>query len=598
MRWPTLSAGAWKALLIVVALLVTGLWMTELWYAPRTLAPGAGGTLGIKYHELHQWGRSRYVIDEIEPGSPLLAEGAQVGDVWMPDRYYDANRLVGAGERVGLTLMRGDVSRHVTVIAAPAATPVAAGPYVTAWVISLIALVTGLLVGLRGAERLAFRALAIFLLIWAAFKPIPSHDIMPAGTAFLVHHVLWAPTLPMALTCLGVFVFNFPDDQPRDTALKRWLLRWIVPALILSSLAWTLANFVHSSGYFVPMYRELGAANVLVFCLMTCAVMANNWRSTRGEVRQRHLWILLAFGSLMIALILITLASIASSDRRTLLMAAWFARSEGLFSIFVFGYAALRHRVVNLGFAVNRAMVYGAASLGMLLSFGLLEWGAHHLLKFTGSEKSIWLDAAIALGVFLAFHRLRHAGEQLIERIFFHTWHVKEQALRQFLREAPFITRPDALLAAFTTALDRFTGGAGHALYRRGRAGDYEQVTSTLDRAPQRIDADEPLAVALRAQQMPTHVSDARSALPGELALPSIHHGELDGFVVLGTKPNGETYRPDEKEVLGFAAHQVGLDFRALRMEQLERDVDALNARNQELETHIADLRLALQRSP
>jgi hypothetical protein len=87
-------------------------------------------------------------------------------------------------------------------------------------------------------------------------------------------------------------------------------------------------------------------------------------------------------------------------------------------------------------------------------------------------------------------------------------------------------------------------------------------------------------------------------ALPGELALPSIHHGELDGFVVLGPKPNRETYRPDEQEVLGFAAHQIGLDFRALRMEQLERDVGSLATRNQELETRMAELRQALHLPP
>jgi len=78
--------------------------------------------------------------------------------------------------------------------------------------------------------------------------------------------------------------------------------------------------------------------------------------------------------------------------------------------------------------------------------------------------------------------------------------------------------------------------------------------------------------------------------------LPSIHHGELDGFVLLGLKPNGDSYRPDETEVLGFAAHQVGLDFRALRMELLEREVTQLTIGNQQLQSINADLRMAVQR--
>jgi hypothetical protein len=268
-------------------------------------------------------------------------------------------------------------------------------------------------------------------------------------------------------------------------------------------------------------------------------------------------------------------------------IAWWAARSVTIFSLATFAYAVMRHRVISIGFAVNRVVVYSFASIAMLLTFGIIEWAAHHLLEFSGREKGVLLDGAIALGVFLVFHRVRNAGETLIERLFFHAWHVKEEALRQFVKEAPFVTRPEALLRAFTTALDRFTSGAAYALYRRTPEGDYARVTATLADSPEHVDADEPLAVTLRASQTPAYCHDAHSSLPGELALPSVHHGELDGFVVLGSKPNGETYRPDEKEVLGYAAHQVGLNFRALRMEQIEREVAELSARIRDLSARL-----------
>jgi hypothetical protein len=597
MRWPTLSAGAWKALLVLVALFVTGLWLTELWYAPRTLSPGAAGTLGIKYHELPRWGRSRYVIDEMAPDSPLAAIGARVGDVWIPDRSYDAVRRLEANETIGLTLVQGNESRHLTVVARPEAAPFPPALHVLSWIVSLLTLVLGLIVGFRQPARLAFRALSMFMLILTAFKVVsPSHLILPAGTAFFVHHLLWAPAMGACVILWIVFLFNFPDGQPRDTALKRWLLRWLVPALIAITLGWALASFPRAFGYHVPLFDEIAAVNGIACSLLGLAVLGNNWYRSEGDTRQRHLWILAAFAGMLMAGPLLGVTLVVSDDPWALTVAGSLARLGLLLSVLIFGYAVLRHRVVSIGFAVNRAVVYGAASIGMLVAFGLLEWAAHHLLEFTGREKSMWLDAAIALGIFLLFHRLRHMGEQLVERLFFHAWHLKEAALRRFVQDAPFITRPEALLAAFTTALDRFTDGAGHALYRRTATGDYERVSSTLADAPAQVDADEPLVVALRARQQPTLPADVRSALPGELALPSIHHGELDGFVVLGPKPNRETYRPDEQEVLGFAAHQVGLDFRALRMEQLERDVSSLATRNQDLETRMAELRQVLQR--
>lgn len=256
-------------------------------------------------------------------------------------------------------------------------------------------------------------------------------------------------------------------------------------------------------------------------------------------------------------------------------------RTIVLLSLAMFAYAVLRRRVVSVRFVVNRAAVYGAASLGMLLSFGLLEWFTHSVFAAWGHKQSPFVDAGLALVIILGFHRLRHTGEKWVERLFFHAWHVKEQTLRRFVEEAAYITRPRALFAGFTAALDVFTDGAGYAFYRRSADGDYARVAATLADAPMHVDADEPLAVALRGRQAATHCSDTSSALPGNLALPSLHHGQLRGFVIVGSRPNGNAYRPDEIEVLGYAAREVGLNLLALRMEQLERENREMRAREE-----------------
>ena len=596
MNWPNSSASAWKAALCAFALCMSSFWLAEVWHAPRTLGATAAGTLGIVFHELPQPGRARFVIDEIAPDSPMRLVGAQIGDQWIPDRASDAHRRLEAHERIGLTLIRGDSSRHVVVQARPDRTPTDAWLYISGWGISLTGLVLGLIIGFRQPTSTAFRALALFMLLMGAFKAIPTYLILPMGPAFVAHHLLWGPGFVLDGILLLVFFFNFPDDQPRNTAVKRWLLRYVVPPVVALMLAWAAAIVARALGYHIPYMRALAVLATASFAIVALSVMWENWRTSHGDLRQRHLWILLAFSLLSVGPPAILAIYGLTPQSQLTTQAWWVARAITLVFLLLFAYAALRHRVVSIGFAVNRAVVYGAASVGMLLSFGLLEWAVHHFLESIGREKSVWLDAAIALGVFLIFHRLRHWGEQLVERLFFHSSHVREAALRQFVKEAPFITRPEALLSAFTGALDRFTDGAGHALYRRSANGDYERVAATLEAAPEMVDADEPLAVALRAHQQATHVSDAHSGLPGELALPSIHHGELDGFVLLGLKPNGDSYRPDETEVLGFAAHQVGLDFRALRMELLEREVTQLTIGNRQLQSINADLRMAVQR--
>ncbi len=44
-----------------------------------------------------------------------------------------------------------------------------------------------------------------------------------------------------------------------------------------------------------------------------------------------------------------------------------------------------------------------------------------------------------------------------------------------------------------------------------------------------------------------------------------LDQGLLAGFLLLDRKPNDVDYRPDEVELLGWAAHQVGLALQALR---------------------------------
>jgi hypothetical protein len=41
---------------------------------------------------------------------------------------------------------------------------------------------------------------------------------------------------------------------------------------------------------------------------------------------------------------------------------------------------------------------------------------------------------------------------------------------------------------------------------------------------------------------------------------------------VLGAKPSGRGWRPDEIELIGWATRQVGLDLHALTVEQLENE--------------------------
>jgi hypothetical protein len=109
------------------------------------------------------------------------------------------------------------------------------------------------------------------------------------------------------------------------------------------------------------------------------------------------------------------------------------------------------------------------------------------------------------------------------------------------------------------------------------------------------LDVDDGVAVALRADAAPIQVADIDTVLHAEWALPMVHRGNLGGFVLLGSKSNNETYRPDEIDVLGFAMHQLALDLVALRVEQLEQYSSGIEHESQIREHEAAILRDQLQ---
>jgi hypothetical protein len=146
------------------------------------------------------------------------------------------------------------------------------------------------------------------------------------------------------------------------------------------------------------------------------------------------------------------------------------------------------------------------------------------------------------------------------------------------VRRAAHFSGEAALLDAFVATLGRFTRGAGCAIYLQAEDGAYDCARSTLPDAPPRLDADSPCVVALREDGSPLRAET--SLLPGtELNLAMSQRGTLSGLIALGAKPTGDSYRPDEQEVLAFAAHQVGLDLHALRTQALMAELTELRNR-------------------
>ena len=546
-------------------------------------APG-GGSLHASFERTSESGQRHDIVKTIAADSPLAAQGIHAGDAILFDHAVDDSQLqrwMAVGEPVGLTIL-GPVPRHVTVAAV--ADPGNSKGFNSLIILdnctSLLSIVIGGLILIRARRSNALLTLGLGFISFAIFSTLVPQNQAPL--VFFWYTLSWTIVQSFVVTLAFVlFAILFYRENNGPVPKAVWMAFWVFAgAFAVATIGYVPLIMVN---YALP---GLGHATVYVLVLTECGFAAPiigliiGWRKSRQELQKRYAIMTVAIAmviacDIMFAMQNLLFGGFGSEDYR-----AWYITAEWLSAAghLLFAYAVLRDKVIDLGFVVNRAVVYGIISAMLLVAFGIIEWAVEHVIPVE-SLHATWLgqlvEPAIALGIYLLFHRVRDTVERFIEKLFFHTWHANEEALRRFVREADFVNAPDALLASFGGELTRFTSGAPCTLYLRSGDGFVARQA-----AGEVIDDNDAAVVALRARHNAVDPTTLPSSLQAALALPMSHRGVLFGFAALGPRPDGASYRPDEIDVLNWATHQIGLDYHALKVEALEAEAAALRAQN------------------
>jgi hypothetical protein len=307
---------------------------------------------------------------------------------------------------------------------------------------------------------------------------------------------------------------------------------------------------------------------VFVGYALAAAVLAMAWRESAPAHRSRYGIMLIAIGATFLSGVFDMAVLLTGNDYTTIspLLVGWYVAF--LVGAGLFAYAILRDKVIDLGFAVNRTLVYGLLSTVLLFAFWFCEWGLEEIIPAETREANILISAGIAFAIFLTFHHVRDWVEKAIEHMFFRAWREKDAALTKFVKQAAFVTREDNLRTAAVTAFRRYAEDGDVALYAAEPDG-YLRKEGWVAGGPDRIGLDEPEMVRLRAD-----LEAFDDGLPADAALilPMIHRNEISGFFLFGPKANGEVFRPDERTILAEAALKIGSNLHALRVDALEID--------------------------
>lgn len=574
-----LPTAQWKVVLVALTLFLFGMFSWPLAHWERLIDPGRVGTLAAQLGPPDHDYRQRII--SIAPESPLAAAGAQAGDSVDFIRRSDSVRKFGIEELVPLRLTtRTGQSRELLLRPVALTTPASifAARNIGLFVSTFVALGIGFLIGFRRADSTAMRVMALSLM--ALVVEMATYHLPPGAIAELNYKVLWPFGDLATFLGLSYFALKFPESRPH------WRRGWVRKLFYLFASAWvvqTAAILLYRLELLPqalqPLVRNAGRESVLDLFTAATVLLASwfSWRQSSGSERQRMAWIGACFSFLY--------AWFAAPEFIDLLgvkwNAAWMPLCQAIgiaISYLGLGYAILRHKVFDVGFAVNRALVYSIMSALLLTLFGLTEFAVDKLLHFEGREKNVIFDAAVALGVILTFHRIQHWINHRVDHVFFHHWQAAADKLRAFVERAPHMLEPDALQARFMHAVEEFGGARGMAIYWADADGKLRLAHATLADVPASIDGDDDVAVDLRHTRAVVDLSGARGTLPADLVFPLLAHNQVAGMLLVGAKAGGQAWRPDEIALLGTSVPRICMVLEALRLQKLERSAAELAA--------------------
>ena len=524
-------------------------------------------------------GAGRFRVVSLKPDAPLARQGVKVGAVIVADRPLDF-RPITSRDPIGAEVTQAGKTVRMRLVPAPSWAPIDWRAVVSAALLtSCLGYAVVLVLASRGrpAPLMLGAALTGYSEVFYSAQPLAS------GALAVPIDVIANLVAVLTFVLFLLFALHLQEDA---TGRKSPGLRLVVglAALVLFA-SFAAATWYRDTGMTIPVLGDGG--DLLVYApqfgfALALAIVADALRRSRAERRRRYGILLLAFALLVAGQSLAWVGSFLPQTSTTYAMMLLGTVLGTVLAPILFTYAILRQKVMDLGFAINRTLVYGMVSVVLLVAFGLLEWAVEHFVPIEGREKNAFIDAGLALCVFLTFHRVRDATEHVIEALFFRRWHRQEAELKRFLREAPFITRPEALARSAVEAIERFAG-AGAAIYLRGEDSDLRRIEGDLG-GPAVIDADHPALVAVRTDPRPLEL-DAGSGLSAGLIAPMLNRKDVTGAVLIGAKPEGGVWRPDELALIGQAAVQIGQDLNVLEVERLDRLAAELKKENDLLRT-------------
>jgi hypothetical protein len=552
---------------VVLSLLVLGVFMpaaTDGWQ-PH-------GTFGMRI------ARAENLVREVTPDSPAAAAGMLPGDRVDIAALGIAKHLdlmaPRAGDTLDLRIDRAGAVRAVTLTAVPEDRPMIlrwliAGEFVST---AAFVIVGALLVFLRPAPMTWWLWLFCAgivpvneLLDFYSFLPVP----VQTGTWLVARIFLGG----FSVFPLMPFVLRFPNDR-----ISGWRTGIRVPAIALTAVL--LAFYVTIAWVGLTRgldhYSRLNGLPALGVYLFSAILLLLTYTRSRGAERQRLKWAVSGMLAGFIAQIFVYVPA-----------GVWVAPIAGIVSIVMpisVAYGALRHRLIDADFVINRAIVYGLLTAVLISIVSLVDFIVSQFIGEYHLAKTLEAGAAIAIG--FALDRFRAQLDRFTDRFFFQARHRAEAQLDRVARSLDFVHEERTIREALIDEPVRWLELASAALFEFDaslKAFTRTHSTGWGDDDLHTVDQDAMLVRFLRDERAPMAGHDVAwnvAGLPGGAAAPALYvpvfrREQLYGIIIYGAHANTTTLDPGEVAMLARFGPRAALAFDHLAYDEMQERLDA-----------------------
>jgi hypothetical protein len=430
-----------------------------------------------------------------------------------------------------------------------------------------------------GPIALVFAAIAI-----GSLAQLPTTELLgflpePWYTAAVVATSVAVETLPGLALIAFVLRFPHPLEGERGTLALRISNVVIVLVCLLAAVRVVLAPTLNDA-------HDL-LLDTLPPALATCALVAIvfvRYAGSHGDDRRRIGW--LAVGSVLTGIAYFANALNAAG---ALALPDWARFAVQLLQTalpIAFAYAILRHRVIDLGFAINRTVVYGIITGSLVVSINLVEWLSAKLLAGTGLTGI--LDAALAVGFGVALNWFHGRVERAVERVLFRHRYIAAQQIEQRIRALGFATTTASVDEALVPDVVAILHIGSAAIFRPSAAGGpFERsVSHGWDGYAREIAADHLLPRMLRADERSVLLQESgivdesfpRGNERPDVAIPVVVRHDFLGFVLYGHRHGETAIDPEELSLLERLVAAGAIAYDAIDAAEWRRRALALEA--------------------